>query len=174
MFAAFWSVSRSFSPSSENAQDRSFFQMRQKPHHIAHFECNAAGSWLITRSRQVEKYCRAVVATTTGDVPVEDDAYIVEAIIPLQKLVAGFEWHANRPVIGAVPACVAPDGFTRYPLQRKRAGKGMDSLSPDHAVKQSHRGYRRCAVPFPLAGCSSVTANSCGKNNWSETYEGTG
>jgi len=135
---------------SENADDRSLSEMRQKTAHVAGADRNAARSRLISGPDEMEKDRRAAIARPGGYVPVEHQTDVVEPVLTPHLFMARLERRLHQPVVVWIIRLITPQHIGADAPDRQFRGKMPVSFAAPETVKKSHRSNRRCAVTFPL------------------------
>src|SRR5690606_8885322 len=104
----------------------------------------------------------AAASDPVSDVPVEDDADIVQPVGAEHALMAGGIGEADRPVVVAVRRGVAPAvPLANHPHFEARPGVET-AAAPVEAAEHPHGGDRGAAVALPLPGRDARPSEGAG------------
>lgn len=121
-----------------------------EPQHVLGRNGDASSRRRIAGFGDVEKDRAAAMASTAGDVPVENDDEVIETIVPHHGFGAGGERKVHRAVIGGGRRSVAPSVAWPGLADWERRTRPGHPIAPMPRGQEMKTCNRRCAVPFAL------------------------
>lgn len=148
---------------SENLKQGPRTQMRQQPPHVAKTDGNAPFCRRVAGSGNVKEDRGATSALATPEIPVENEADIVELVGTLELFMARAERRSHGPIIVRVAHRVTPEHVGSRSAHGKRRWRHRSSIAAPITKQERHDGDRSCAIALALAACPATAPQSGAK-----------